>query len=237
MKDVKDKWVVNISGQSLTMAEREVLSKGLNFVPTPKNVSNVDFITEVEKLVSISNMSEDEANKIRFEVTKNLQSFKPDSDNLTSEERRMLHSLKNRQDLMVLPSDKGKSVCVLTTEQYRSKTNELLSDSETYEEVQRDPTALYTRKVREVLKSIEVKGNLSRGQYLRLFPSDPSPPLFYGLLKVHKQGVPLRPIVSTVGSVIYDQGCGVGVGVGVGVNKIYDSDRLRARSYSRLTNR
>ena len=33
---------------------------------------------------------------------------------------------------------------------------------------------------------------------------------------------------------IIDQGCGVGVGVGVGVDKIY---RLRARSYSRFTNR
>ena len=43
-----------------------------------------------------------------------------------------------------------------------------------------------------------------RSEYLRLYPSDPLPPLFYGLPKVHKPDVPLRPIVSTIGSVTYD---------------------------------
>ena len=65
-------------------------------------------------------------------------------------------------------------MCVLSTEQYRSKVNELVSDKQTYEQLQKNPTASYTRKVREVLKSIEVKGNLTRAQYLRLYPSDVS---------------------------------------------------------------
>ena len=87
----KEKWVVNLSGEVLSDAERSVLSKGLNFVPTPKYINNVEFITEVEKLVSNSSMTQDEANKVRFEVTKALQSFKPSDDNLTAEERRALH--------------------------------------------------------------------------------------------------------------------------------------------------
>ena len=181
-----------------------MLGKGLNFVPTPKSVNNVDFITEIERLVSGSKMTTDEANKIRFEVTKALQSFKQGNDNLTIEERRALRNLRERKDLMILPTDKGKSVCIMTSEQYKSKVNELISDDQTYERLQKDPTNLYTHKVREALKSIEEKGNLSRGQYLRLYPSDPSPPLFYGLPKVHKQGVPLRPIVSTIGSATYE---------------------------------
>ena len=105
---------------------------------------------------------------------------------------------------MILPSDKGKSVCVLTTEQYQSKVNDLISDQQTYEQLQKDPTTSYTRKVREALKTIENKGNLSRSQYLKLYPSDRSAPLFYGLPKVHKEGVPLRPIVSSIGSATYE---------------------------------
>ena len=58
-------------------------------------------------------MSQDEATKVRFEVTKALKTFKPDSDNLTSEERCALNDLKNRDDIKILPSDKGKSVCVM----------------------------------------------------------------------------------------------------------------------------
>ena len=204
LDSVKDKWVVNLSGKPLSDAELGVLRKGLNFVPAPKHVDNVEFITEVEKMLAGTNMPPDEANRVRFEVTKALQGFKPRDDNLTKEERRALRSLQGRDDLMFLPSDKGKSVCVLTKEQYRSKVEDLLEDGETYEELQGDPTLSYTRKVRGALKSIETKGNLTRGQYLQLYPSDPLPPLFYGLPKVHKPDVPLRPIVSMVGSVTYD---------------------------------
>ena len=149
-------------------------------------------------------MTQDEADRVRFEVTKALQSFKKSDDNLTAEERRALRSLREKEDLRILPSDKGKSVCILTTEQYRAKIDDLIANDETYEELRNDPTAIFTRKVREVLKSIEVKGNLTRGQYLQMYPSDPLPPLFYGLPKVHKPDIPLRPIVSTIGSVTYD---------------------------------
>ena len=107
-------------------------------------------------------MSQDEANKVHFEVTKVLQTFKPSDGNLTAEERRTLRSLREREDLMILPSDKGRSVCVLTSEQYREKVADLLADEETYEELQRDPTSSYTRKAREALKCIEDKGNLTR---------------------------------------------------------------------------
>ena len=193
-----------MSGNALSDAECRVLRKGLNFVPTPKHVNNVEFITEVEKLITNSRMSQGEANKVRFEVTKALQSFRPSDDNLTAEERRALRQLQEREDLMILPSDKGKSVCILTKEQYRAKVHDLINDEETYEELRGDPTSSYTRKVREVLKSIEQKGRLTRSQYLSLYPSDPQPPLFYGLPKVHKPDVPLRPIVSTIGSVTYN---------------------------------
>ena len=36
----------------------------------------------------------------------------------------------------------------------------------------------------------------------KLFTTD-SPPRYYGLPKIHKEGVPLRPIVSTVNTITY----------------------------------
>ena len=202
--DLKDKWIVNLSGKSLSSIERNVLNKGLNVVPAPRTVNNVDFITEVEKFLEKRELAEDEANKIRFEVTKALQSFRPTADNLTSFERKALNALRQRKDITILPSEKGRSVCVLTVEQYKEKVSELVSDIDTYEKLNKDPTSMFVRKVRECLKAVEMKGYITRAQYLSLYPSDPSPPLFYGLPKVHKPGVPLRPIVSTIGSVTYN---------------------------------
>ena len=40
--------------------------------------------------------------------------------------------------------------------------------------------------------------------YRRLYPTGTSPPKFYGLPKVHKSGMPLRPIVSSIGFVTYE---------------------------------
>ena len=85
LEQMKDKWVINLTDEPLSDAEKKVLSKGLNFVPTPKTVNNVEFITEVEKMLSKSDLTQDDVNKVRFEVTKALQSFRPDSDNLTAE--------------------------------------------------------------------------------------------------------------------------------------------------------
>ena len=51
----------------------------------------------------------------------------------------------------------------LNGEQYQAKVNDLLSDNETYEQLQRDPRSSYTRRVREALKSVKDKDNLSRG--------------------------------------------------------------------------
>ena len=42
------------------------------------------------------------------------------------------------------------------------------------------------------------------GLYKRLYRTSDQPPKFYGLPKVHKTGTPFRPIVSSVGSILYN---------------------------------
>ena len=40
--------------------------------------------------------------------------------------------------------------------------------------------------------------------YKRLYPTGAGSPKFYGLPKIHKEGIPLRPIVSSIGAVSYE---------------------------------
>ena len=53
------------------------------------------------------------------------------------------------------------------------------------------------------MKKIKTEGGLSETTYKRLYPTGAGSPKFYGLPKVHKQGIPLRPIVSSIGSATY----------------------------------
>ena len=54
-------------------------------------------------------------------------------------------------------------------------------------------------KLRRIKKDI----NLDEGTYKAMYPTGCVPPKFYGLPKIHKTGNPLRPIVSSWGSVTY----------------------------------
>ena len=44
---------------------------------------------------------------------------------------------------------------------------------------------------------------MDEGMHKSLYPTSCTPPKFHGLLKIHKIGTPLRPIVSIQGSVKY----------------------------------
>ena len=53
------------------------------------------------------------------------------------------------------------------------------------------------------MKSIKTEGGIDKSTYKRLYPTGAGSPKFYGLPKVHKEGTPLRPIVSSIGAVTY----------------------------------
>ena len=54
-----------------------------------------------------------------------------------------------------------------------------------------------------MLKSIKAEGDISEAVYKRLYPTGAGSPKFYGLPKIHKEGMALRPIVSSIGVVTY----------------------------------
>ena len=58
-------------------------------------------------------------------------------------------------------------------------------------------------KMISILKSIKSEGGIAEELYKRLYPTGAGSPKFYGLPKIHKPGIPLRPIVSSIGTVTY----------------------------------
>ena len=56
-----------------------------------------------------------------------------------------------------------------------------------------------------MLKSIKAEGGIKEDLYRGLYPTGAGSPKFYGLPKKHKIGIPLRPIVSSNGTVTYQR--------------------------------
>ena len=104
---------------------------------------------------------------------------------------------------MVLTADKGVSMVVMDREDYKKKSEELLSQS-TYRVLPSDPPTKQKNKLIALLKTIKAEGGISDNIYKRLYPKGASTPKYYGLPKVHKEGVPPRPIISSRGTVTYE---------------------------------
>ena len=125
---------------------------------------------------------------------------------MTKEERKALNDLEKDKDIIIVPADKGKCVCILNESDYRNKCSELLSDNNTYKPIGYNPTSGYRKKVCQFINKLHADEIINDNvKYNLIPPTEPSVPAFYGLPNIHKSDpIPLRPIVSSIGSVTYN---------------------------------
>ena len=121
-----------------------------------------------------------------------------------NKEREAIKSLKDNNDILVIPADKGRAVVVMNTRDYKTKAQELLEDVQTYKKLKSNPTSKYKTKLVKILQGVKQSGAISETKYRQLYPTSEEVPKFYGLPKVHKNACPLRPIVACRGSISYD---------------------------------
>ena len=194
-------WVTNLSSETLSSGELSLLRKGLNFSVSPSQFPLIDFIIPVENaLRRLPSSTADAKLSAAFNVLKKTQLPKY---NLSNEERRALSSLRKKTHLMILPADKGRSTVILNKSD-EEKASCLLSNGP-YIIIVKDPTPSLERKIIKQLMDLRHRDNiLSKSTYFRLRPSGSRTSLFYGQPKIHKENIPLHPIVSACGSVTYE---------------------------------
>ena len=194
------KWVINLSNKPLTPAQRSVLAKGPNFAVTPRQPPNLEYITAIE--AACTKLSQQDAEELRADVNRVLRSSHPPKPNLTKAQNTALRELKRDRDHIVLTADKGVAMIVMDKQDYINKANQLLNQN-TYKVISKDPTTTIKNKLINILKVIKTKTGLGSYSYKAMYPTGCVPPKFYGLPKIHKPDTPLRPIVSSCGSVTY----------------------------------
>ncbi|XP_060531998.1 uncharacterized protein LOC132705430 [Cylas formicarius] len=187
--------VHNISAYHLSDTEVSVLNKGFNYAIAPKRVPVEEIVSNVE--ASLSTIDEQDAELIRQDVARVLRQSKPPQPNLSREEMQALRNLNNNENILIMPADKGNATVVMNTSDYNAKLEDILNDP-IYKLVTRDPTT-YLEKT---TKSKILDSSINEDTKKKLIPREKSSrcPKFYGLPKIHKDGVPLRPIVSAFNS-------------------------------------
>ena len=105
---------------------------------------------------------------------------------------------------MITTADKGNATVIIKKSAYLEKMTTLLNDEKYYEKVKKNPLATLERKTRlhinklndmyflmndAIIPRIAQKCNVSKG---------------YGLIKIHKENNPVRPIISAINSPTYN---------------------------------
>ena len=198
----KSKWIQNFSSRVLTREEVRVLQKGLNFSVVPKTLPKVKIISEIES--GIQKLNESDKSLVRAEVVKTFHAFSKLKPNISRNEIAALHSLKKDDSIFISKADKGNCTVILNKTDYDDKMLSLLSDTSTYTIVKNNPVKKTERLMNSKLLSLKRGGKFEDPVYYRIRSTDATIPRIYGLVKIHKDDLPLRPIVSMIGSATYN---------------------------------
>ena len=92
-----------MSSRDLSIPEKSILSKGLNFVPAPKRIPIPHMIAAIES--GLNGLNDDA--HIRQKTIGLLMKSKPPPSNILPSERKALRDLRAEPDIMILPADKS----------------------------------------------------------------------------------------------------------------------------------
>ena len=198
-----ERTVINLSNEILDGPTKRVLAKGMNFALTPISIPYEQVICTVEETIIRNKVPTADADILRQDVAVILRKSKLPKSNITTEERLALKQLRSNPNILVLKADKGNATVVMNSEEYVSKVRTLLADTNVYKPVPYNPTARVTRHIRAMIN--EHQDVFTEDDYNRLYrPKPVQPPKLYGLPKIHKSNIPLRPIVSQINSPTYN---------------------------------
>ena len=141
--------------------------------------------------------------KIKNIALSGFRSYSPPSYIFTHDEWEILTWLRRDQSIIIVKPDKGNGLVILNKSDYHEKMNDILADETKFQKLDEDPVKLTLKReiiIKNFLKELNKNGIISDGHYRDLSPTGSRPGILYGLPKIHKLNVPLRPILSSMRS-------------------------------------
>ena len=192
--------ILNLSTRLLTRCEQIVLNLGVSFALKPGKECYLDYVANFDKYCARRNYEKSDM-CLKGLILSGIETG-IDNNPLPDRLIKAITSLKKCDDIIISKSDKDGKIVIMDKELYITKAMELLNDDSTYEKLTRNPS---DNVPREFYKNVRrIGGNKRCREILEKFKCfNPKLPYFYGNAKTHKEGIPLRPIISNRGSFMY----------------------------------
>ena len=116
-----------------------------------------------------------------------------------STEKGAIQELKERDDIVIKPVDKGSAV-VMDKVDYLEEANRQVTDERFYKKLDSDPTKEFSTRITQELKIMKENSHIDKNTFDYLKPDKPKAGRFYLLPKTHKVNNPGRPIFQQLGT-------------------------------------
>ena len=159
-------------------------------------LANIDLLLERASKEKLHQDALNKINALTVGYVMNCKYKKPDKNIKSTRQW-----LKD-QGILAVPYDKGTGFCLMKAETYNHKVKKLLEGPQfvPLAPKKKDLTLTEEDRVCNVLKTLQSDGKIDKELFQAVKPIGSQPARFYGLAKVHKKDIPLRPIVSMPGS-------------------------------------
>ena len=126
--------------------------------------------------------------------------------NITKSEHLALENLRKDKDHIIVTADKGVDLVVMDKTEYITKCEALLQDNSVYQHLSKDTFLTIHKELIKILQDYKNNNFTSETEYTQLRPhgSNSLAARFYGFPKIHKNNMPMHPIVSAYGTATYN---------------------------------
>ena len=216
---VNESWIKNMTNINVPHETMVLLGYGPKFALPLENNQEIPYFKIIADLESILKLEPDEClqmasrnqfiNIIQNHIHKRKNGiFTPSSDPINRFLIEAFHSSKkfvrDNLDVYVVAADKGNKTVLMNKNDYESKMKALVEDSDTYERIDSDWTNKMQTKNNTLVKALHDQKLIDQHTRTRLTTYNATCPKIYGLPKIHKEGNPLRVILSCINCPTYD---------------------------------
>ena len=198
---------VNLSEYTPTANEKALLNLGLNChiqSPVDKYKKKVELEILYDQLLQLKNdniveISPDLQDQLRAEAGQSHSNER--SSILTPELRAAAKTLRENPNIVIRRADKTSAFVILNKKDYLCKIDNILKDGSKFRRITKNPCDDIKSRVNKLVD----EATMAAGKEIPIkkIVGDYSPGYIYGNVKIHKEGDPLRPIISQVTTPTY----------------------------------
>lgn len=188
--------VVNLTDVQLNRDETSLLNKGpkYNLTPALNQINIKRIIADVKVATQSAKLSKSEACKIAIQ-TKDIIT-KEESKQKSNKEYHILKSINNKLEVekaIIIMADKGNTLVITSEDEYISKTLQFFNENN-INEISKDPTTKFQNTLKKLIDNNNFLLLPEEKNSLKIM--NPQLPKLRSQFKLHKQNIPIRPIVN-----------------------------------------